>query len=100
MRRETKAETIVGNLALFEVHTAARFKKIRLEIRRLERRVWWVRLRRALHRFRWLMCLLLGHRLDGPFSDFGDMPEGVRGCRRCGIWNYDLCERPTPWWNR
>ena len=38
-----------------------------------------------------LRCLLSGHRWDGPFLSFGDMPAGIRGCRRCGVWNYDLC---------
>lgn len=41
-----------------------------------------------------LLCKVIGHKWDGPFSDYGDMPAGIRGCRRCGVWNYELC-RPV-----
>lgn len=50
------------------------------------------RVHRLLNRVAGLWCALVGHVWDGPFTDYGDMPNGIRGCRRCGTWNYDLCK--------
>lgn len=47
---------------------------------------------RLKRRFQKLICAVRGHRWVGPFADYGDMPSGIRGCRRCGVWNYDLCD--------
>lgn len=41
---------MLDNLSLFQVHNEARIKKIRREIRAIERRMWWLRVKRWMAR--------------------------------------------------